>query len=363
MMRVTCPHCGKIYKLKREKISRRKKIVFPCPACNGSIRLCFVETCKQKETPTVVHKHQQKGPRTSASPRRHAKTQPSGIELKYGILRSMGDLPAMPHIVSKAQAVMSDPKGSLKTLANIIAVEPAIATNVMKLANSSYFGMSGKVETIQRAMVLIGEKALGELITMAGISNIMNQELNGYKLASGDLWKHSIAVAAASEIIAKKIAPELDKTVFFAGLIHDAGKIILDRYVYERREIFEDFMRNSNADFLEAEKHILGFNHSDLAAEFCKKWNIPQDQTIAIQFHHAPSRSKGHPMAYILHVANAIAKVSVDDKAGGDSSHLDGIESDTMEFLGLEQECIEEIIENVVERVDKIFVDMQSPGT
>lgn len=343
-MKIICPNCRKIYKLNAEKLPQARKIAFHCKACKCRIELNLFPEPKLTE----------KQPEHAPGKKLHTKPQPAGIALKYGILRAVSDLPVMPHVVSKAQTIMADPKASLKTLASVVEVEPAIAAKVLKIANSAYYGLRGKVSTIQHALVVLGEKVLGELITMAGVSNIINKKLKGYHWESGDLWKHSIAVAIGSGIIARKIRPELEKTAFFAGLIHDVGKIILDQYVYERREIFEDFLQDNHKSFPDAEKHILGFDHSDLAAEFCEKWNIPETQATAIRFHHDPSHSNGNELAYILHVADAIAFMNTNGGIDGNSSMFHGIEKGTTEFLGLMEEDIDDIKSEVTQSVDKI---------
>ena len=99
---------------------------------------------------------------------------------------------------------------------------------------------------------------------MAGSSTLLGNSLDGYQLDSGDLWRHSLAVAFASRLIAQKKHPEFENDAFSAGLIHDAGKLVLDKYISERNEMFHDFMSEGPKTFLDAEKEILGFDHSNI---------------------------------------------------------------------------------------------------
>ena len=280
------------------------------------------------------------------------KKQPNGMALEYGLLKTMGELPVMPHIIFKAQEIISDKDSSAKELARVIEVEPSVTTKILKLANSAYYGLSGKVSSIRHACSLIGYKTLGEIITLAAISNMMDKRLKGYELDSGTLWRHSLAVALGSKNIAKKRYPDLGIAAFTTGIIHDVGKLMLDQQVCDRKGAFELFMGDGQKTFLDAEKHILGFDHAHIAAEFCHKWNITKMQSQAVRYHHCPSRSQDNTLAYILHVADVIAMRC--DLGTGMDSMLYQVEKGALEFLGLRKEDESEIISDVYESVGKI---------
>jgi HD-like signal output (HDOD) protein len=186
----------------------------------------------------------------------------------------------------------------------------------------------------------------------------MSKDLKGYQLDSGDLWRHSIAVAFGSRIIANRKDTEFGNLAFFAGLIHDAGKLILDQYVYERKDSFDAFMADGEKTFLNAEKAILGFDHSEIASELCEKWKIPNDQRIGIKFHHNPSKSDGNELAFILHTADYIAMVN-GYGAGADGIEYQ-IEDGVLEFLNLREEDVEYIKKDVQESVEKMSEEVHN---
>jgi HD-like signal output (HDOD) protein len=262
------------------------------------------------------------------------------------------DLPPMPQTVLKARDIMGNPKSDFKQLADLFETDQAIATKILKLANSPYYGLGGKVSSIQHASVVLGHKTLGELITMGGTSSLLGDKLEGYGLDAGALWKHSLAVAFGSRIIAQKKEPALANDAFTSGLIHDSGKLILDQYIAERWELFEEFMSDGQKTFLEAEKEILELDHSEVASEVCKTWNIPQPLTIAIRYHHHPSRSQGNKLAYIVHVADALAMMT------GLGLGIDGtlykMDEDALAFLGIQQAEINDMMGEVLNAAKKI---------
>jgi predicted Zn finger-like uncharacterized protein len=357
-MKIECPNCRKAYKIPDDKIPFGKKIAVSCSACKKRIVIDLRSEAKPYK-PIQPAKPEENTQAAKPAPEpSFGKKQPSGIKLKYGILRTLDDLPAMPHVVQKAQKIMARPDSNVKELARVIELEQAIATRVLKLANSAYYGMSGKVSSVQHASVLLGFKILGDLISVAGISNLMSKDLKGYQLDSGDLWRHSIAVAFGSRIIANRKDTEFGNVAFFAGLIHDAGKLILDPYVYERKDDFDEFLSNGEHTFVTAEKTILGFDHSEIASELCQKWKIPDDQRIAIKFHHNPSQSEDNELAFILHIADYIAMIN-GYKSGTDGAPYQP-EDGVMDFLNLQEEDVEHIKKDVHEAVEKISEEVHA---
>jgi len=278
--------------------------------------------------------------------------QSSGEALKKKILKSVSDLPPMPQTVFKVREIIANPDSSFKELAKILETDQAIAAKVLKIANSPYYGLSGKVSSIQHASIVLGHKTLGELMTMAGTSGLLDNKLEGYGLEAGDLWQHSMGVAFGSKIIATKKDISLADDAFTAGLLHDTGKLILDQYVLERKEAFEEFMADGQQSFLKAEKQILGFEHSEIASEACKSWQVPQALSTAIRYHHYPSQSQGDKLAYIVHVADAMAMMA------GLGLGIDGllykIDDAAFEFLNLQEKDIINIMGEVVESVKEI---------
>ncbi len=319
-----------------ERLPKGKKVAFTCPDCKATIKLDLTGTAKQEWT----------------APSQEPKPLLAGEKLKKKILRTVHDLPPMPRTVVKAREIMADPKKGFKDLAKIFEGDQAIAARILKLANSSYYGMSGKVSSIQRASVVLGHKTLGELITLSGASTLLGNRLEGYGLDAGDLWKHSLAVAFGSRFVAEKTDPELINDAFTCGLLHDAGKLVLDRYIVERWESFEQFISDGQRTFLDAEKEIFQLDHAEIASEICRNWHIPDHLAHAIRYHHHPLQSQDSKLSYIVHVADATALMS--GLGTGIDSTLYNMEEDALAYLGLKEEDLNDLMDGIFEFVKKI---------
>ena len=282
----------------------------------------------------------------------HEASERDAQQLKTRIMRTLEDLPPMHEVVMKAQEIMADPNSDIGDLATIIERDQSIAIRILKLINSAHYGLSGKVSSIKQACSLLGLRALQEVIITAAVSKVLERELKGYEFESGELWLHSVATGFCSRILAEKKNRELANDAYTGGLLHDVGKIILDPYVLERKAAFDDFMKDETKMVLDAEKAILGFDHAEIASDICRKWHIPENVTLAIQYHHYPSLSEGSELAHIVHAADYLVRLS--GLGYEDDDLMYELEEGAREFLSFKQENFSAITFQVLEYVQKL---------
>ena len=229
----------------------------------------------------------------------------SGRELIRKIISNPASLPAMPEIMNEVQQIIKQPATSPAQLVNIIEKDTAIVAGILKVANSPLYGFRGKVATIQHASALFGSRRLAELITAISAGRVLEKPLEGYGLASGDLWRHSMAVACMAGEIAAAVGLNASDTVYTAGLFHDVGKTILDPYVRERKVLFDNYTATHPEKTLpDAERDILGVDHAVIAAILCENWHMPRSVSFGIRHHHQPSSAGDHQLSHILHLAD-----------------------------------------------------------
>ena len=277
-----------------------------------------------------------------------------GRNLRERILKAVDNLPSMPQIMHKARRILDDPNSSLKDLADLIETDQALAFKVLRLSNSAYYSRLEKVSSVQEAAVVLGLRTLGELLTVACIHKVLDRSMKGYGLPADALWRHSLSVGIGSRIIAKQKRPSLTNEAFSAGLIHDVGKLILDEYIFERKDAFLSFLSENDETFLDAEKKILGFDHAEIAARVCEKWKFPKNISTPVRYHHKPSSFRSNDLAYIVHASDQMA---IWCGINTDEITID-IENEAFEVLGISVEEIEPIMDEVVESVKEIAEKM-----
>lgn len=338
-MKVTCDSCGKAFNVPDERLPMGKVVAFPCPVCKNRIRLDLRAAQTTADAPPEAS--------PVAAPAAEPGRQLSGDALQHKILKALDDLPPMPQVVVKVQKLMADPRAGQRDLAKVLQTDAALVARVLRLANSAYYGYKGKVASLERATVLLGQQTIKELIMTAGASKLLEKKLPGYGWSSDELWRHSLAVGLSAKIIAERTKPELAGDAYLAGLIHDVGKLVLDPYLLERRQAFKTVLADETSTFLDAERKVLGFDHAELGGQVGQRWSFPENLATAVTFHHRPSRVKGSPMAYMVHLANYIAHSG--GFGFGDDDLVLTLEDGTLGQLGLEPETIKEIVLEIME--------------
>ena len=352
-MRIECEKCGKAFDLPDDRLPTGKKVSFPCPGCKSKITLDLREQAEPVQAEAKPEPDSGKVVITPISEKSSGELE--GTDLKRKILGSLKELPPMPKIIYKAREVMANPKSGFKEIAEVIETDQAIAAKVLQVANSAYYGLSGMVSSIHQATVVLGHKTLEQLITMVSATSLLGSHLKGYRMGSGALWKHSLAVALCSRAIAKDRAPALENDAFSVGLIHDAGKLALDKYLLERKEQVDQALQNG-LTFLSVEKQVLGFDHTELASELCAKWKLPENHVSAMRYHHEPSVSEGNQLAFIVHTANHIAQqCETENTPVGGQYELD---PQALSFLSLDESDLAAYVEATVEAVSQITQSM-----
>ena len=162
-----------------------------------------------------------------------------------------------------------------------------MTANLLKLANSAYFGMPSKIGSVRQAVLLLGLKRLIQMVIASCVSALMDRPVSGYDLSPGELWRHSIAVTVAAEGLVKELNIEAAEEIFTAALLHDVGKLVLGDFVQDDFKKIEDIL-SQGISFETAENMVLGVNHADIGAEILRKWSLPPELVNAVRWHHDP---------------------------------------------------------------------------
>jgi putative nucleotidyltransferase with HDIG domain len=262
-------------------------------------------------------------------------SQITGPSLKNTILHKMKDLPPMLLTVVKAKKMLTIEDSDFEALQRILENDQSMVAKILKIANSPYYGMSGKISSLKHSITMLGLKTLAQVITLAGTGKFLNQPLKGYGFTAQEVHDHSLAVGFGSRSLAALVNPAAEDDAFIAGLLHDAGKIMLNPYVAER----QIRPKTGGQDAIcELEKRVLGCDHTEIAADVFSQWLFPVSVADAIRFHHTPDQSGDNELAYILNAADMLAKVKQDDIPIYEISSV--LNENVSDFLGLNQEDV-----------------------
>ena len=279
-----------------------------------------------------------------------------GNTLKMKLFKGLENLMPLPQVVLKAQTLLMDPNSSFEEVANIIETDQEITLKVLKVVNSAYYSLKNKVCSVRQACVMLGLKVIAEIIMAAGTSSLFKKALIAYDINPKGLWQHSLATALSSRKIANAVQPAVANEAFLSGLFHDAGKLILDDQIFSRNDAFKKFLGQSPDTHFESEKQILGFDHSEIASELCKRWKFPKAVIKAIGRHHHLNTGQVDDLAFILYAADNLTKMNGNGNSGGCTLHE--LDEQVMQFLPLEENDINDILVEVENSVSQISAEI-----
>lgn len=216
------------------------------------------------------------------------------MDIKTEILKMVqkreSDLPTLPVVVDRIISVAADEKTTTEELANIIAYDQGMTNKLLKLANSVYYAQKNRVETIKRAISVIGfDEIIGIALGMGILSTFTDK--TGLTLDMKALWIHGIGVATASKALAMRTNPAIANKVFIPALLHDMGKVIFSVYFKQEYVKVRQFAMENKKPLYFAETAVMKLDHSVMSALLMKRWNFPQSIMLPCRFHHSPESS------------------------------------------------------------------------
>ena len=268
------------------------------------------------------------------------------------ILAKVKSFPTMPGAGTKMLALLEEPDTSVSEIEDILRYDPGLTANVLKLANSAYFGVPSKIGSLKQAVILLGLTRLMQLVVASCVSAIMDKSVPGYDLPAGDMWRHSIATSLAAEALVKG-KKKIDSEDFFTpALLHDVGKLVLGAFVKDELEAIES-IADKGVPFVVAENMILGTDHAEIGARILAQWNLPADIISAVRWHHDPdSADVSNAQVDVVYLANLLCQIpDAKGKAGGRAIELSPT---VIERLGIQMEQFENISEGLAHWVDEL---------
>ena len=234
----------------------------------------------------------------------------------YRVMLKVEAFPGMPVTAAKLLPLLDNPDSTASDIESILKYDPGLTANILKLTNSAYFGIPTQVSSVRQAIILLGWKRLLQVVMTICMSPLMKKAIPGYDLSTEGLWKHSIAVSVAAEMLVKTLKISDAEEVFTAALLHDVGKLVLGGFVKEELEQIKA-MVSKGISFDVAESMVLGTNHAEIGAQILQKWSFPAELVNAVQWHHDPEAcEKSCALSDIVHVANTLGLMTGFGKNG-----------------------------------------------
>ncbi len=222
------------------------------------------------------------------------------------VLAEIKKLPPMPQVLQRLVSLLHDPDTSVAHLIETVKLDPALTANVLRVCNSAYYGTRCRITSLQQALAMIGNNRLLEIVVSQGSVTYFSKGNKGYDLARGELWRHSVGAALASQLLSRRLTGAGDQMLYTAALLHDIGKVVLSEFVAKGFSDIDSLVRRQGYSFEEAEKEVVGIDHAELGARTCELWAFPPRLVAAIRNHHHPDEGEGDSLTALVCVSDLI---------------------------------------------------------
>jgi len=246
-----------------------------------------------------------------------------------------------PTAVNHLLAAIKNPKSDAKTFADIVKLDAALSTRVLRMVNSPLYGFSNEVQTLRQAVALLGQRPLRNLaLTYAGASIISGK--HDTKEHSEALWNHSLGCATVAGILADSVTSVSSDDAFLAGIFHDIGKLFfLDFMPTEYSKLISS---TSGAALLDEEAELFGMTHQEVGLRLTVTWPLPDEIKGSIRYHHEPEADASKKeLSAIIHVADGLSR------SAGIGSIADQeicVAKTADEYFGLSEDALDSITAN-----------------
>ena len=225
-------------------------------------------------------------------------------------LERIRSLPTLPSVAMEVMALARDPGSNMQQIEEVILTDPALATKILKVANSPFYGMRREISSLRLALTALGMTQIRSLVLGVSVLKAMETDAgNGFDYEA--LWEHSTGTAVLCKLLAGRFGLDFRGEEYVAGLVHDIGKVILDQYLHEEFSQALAEARRKHEPLEAAERAVIGVDHAFAGAWLARKWRLPESLVEAIGGHHSPATEPGAlSMAAVVNLADGIARIS-----------------------------------------------------
>ena len=255
-----------------------------------------------------------------------------------------------PDVLDRIRSLINDPNAGAGELAEVIACDPGLTGQVLRMANNGRLEESSGIDSVADAVKSIGIDELHGII-FASTANDVFSEISEDLVSIEEFWHHSVCCGLAADVLARRCGLENPRRLFAAGLLHDIGQLpIYDALPEHAHRVLKTAGKAEQYRY-RAEKEIIGFTHAQVGAEIMRHWQFPEKLREPVEFHHEPRRAERFPLeTAIVHIATNVANVIEPSwKTSGDlEKSVRVIDPYVWRVTGLSEDEMEPVVNDVV---------------
>ena len=259
-------------------------------------------------------------------------------------------LPPMPPVLGELQEVTSQPYASSSAVGAVVVKDPSLTAWLLKLVNSPFFGFTTKVDTVSRAITMLGMEQF-KTMAMGSMLNSISNQLPPNVMDLDEFWRHSIATALAAQTIWKIMKRDEPERLFVAGLLHDCGRLALAYAAPKTYMSLAQSCEIAGRPRYMVEQELMDFDHARLGGMLLHRWNMPLALVMAALRHHQVEAPDKYPEAAVVHLADIVAV-----SAAGNSARdvVPSLDQAVWKHLGLKSSNLNYVADAMLERLNEM---------
>jgi HD-like signal output (HDOD) protein len=269
---------------------------------------------------------------------------PGPPNLREKALRSLSALPPFSPILSRLLATLAAEDVSFSALGDLMEKDTVVAGNVLHLVNSALYARRGTISSVRHAISLLGVNKLRNAVLGMSIARVWNRVKMPANWSMMRFNMHSAAVAILSDLLAQRLPVEYPEGAFVAGLLHDAGRLLIAMALPQEHARILERSAAGNLSMLECEREVLGFTHAELSAEALRYWKLPEPIQIAVRDHHSSPAQSLSGLIPLSHVVDAANQYTNSTGLSILLRNTDSADASAVELLGLDTEKLEVLL-------------------
>jgi len=265
---------------------------------------------------------------------------------------------SLPDIYFQISEMISDPRYTANDMGDVIAKDPGLSVRLLKIVNSSFYGFQAKIDTVSRAITIVGVDDLKSLVLATSVIDKFS-DIPVELIDMTDFWMRSIRCGIIAKLLAKESSVLHCERLFLTGLLHDVGSLVMYSKIPEQsREVL--LAANYNRQLVGViEKQVLGFTHADVGGELIRSWGLPESLFEAVGCYLDPEVALVHRLdAYLLSLASRLSDFSQQDKLLEDV--LSEFTEESLSFMRLDSEAVHKVVGLAEGEFSQVF-ELMSP--
>jgi HD-like signal output (HDOD) protein len=228
------------------------------------------------------------------------------IAQAQALIEDVTDVPSLPEIFIRVNEAVNNPRSSLEDVGKVISEDTGLTARLLKIVNSAFYGFPSQIDTISRAVTIVGTQQLRDLALATSVIRLF-RGIPHDLIDVESFWRHSVACGITARILATYRREANVERFFVAGILHDIGRLII---CLKRGDLMREILprvRDGSNTLRQLEMEVLGYDHASVGGALIQAWKLPASLEEVILCHHSPLESSRYPVeAAVIHVADII---------------------------------------------------------